>query len=629
MKTIGYLIVRKFLIGKCVIFLLFLLLLYSESTFSQPLIDPSIQQKYPDFESRRQLMLDSMAAWAGDFTLEDFKDSDDSDGGKYGAYPIMALYETGQLEKAREFTAAQLVGGAAMFREYTTMALYMEYHDLYGEELHEMVKQDQLKSDFFRLDAEDNANEVAESHRNSKLGGASENHKLMYAAAAYLAGLAWPDDYPQEWFQVGYNHLMRWFDIVTTIGFWEEDSPTYLIHHMGPILSVAEHAPEGSEMKRKATMVLEWYFLSIAGEYLHGYWITPAARDYNPLYGLNWSAETTALTWLYFGDTPQVPYPHIYQPFRHWKAALHFALSDFRLPDIITRIATDRDQPFVHKEFMAKNPLLPKEYCYLNRTYGLASMLNEEGRIVPDLTRWKLQWVANNPEDEPSAFFMKHPEYNEDDDEKWRAWRGASAAEQVLQHEDALVAVYKIEDPQQPFIDGPFAKDAYQVVKEENGWIFVHAGTCLFAVKAVNGLEIKSEDRISSSTHGSRTPVSVLESKGKRNGLIVQAASPEKYPAESPVASLDKFIRDVLRKTKIDDSGIESDHPTLKYTSLSGDQLEIAYDQYKKVNGKQLDFSEWPLLGNPWMHQDYRGDQLVLEHRGEKRVYDFDKWEIR
>lgn len=598
--------------------------------FPLKLVSQQMEDNYSDFEIRKYMLLDSMAAWAGGFTLEDFKATDDFEGGKYGAYPIMALYETGQLEKARQFTAQQLIGGAAMFREYSTMVLYMEYQHLYGDTLRQKVKQDQLNSNFFKLDAKNVADQVSESHNNPQLGGASENHKLMYAAAAYLAGLAWPDDYPSEWYQVGYDHLMKWFVIVTSIGFWEEDSPTYLIHHMGPVLSVATHAPQGSAMKRKATMVLEWYFLSIAGEYLHGYWITPAARDYNPLYGLNWSAETTALTWLFFGDAPQVPFPHVYQPFRHWKAALHFAVSDFRLPDIITRIATDRDQPFIHKEFMAKNPLLPKQYCYLNQNYGMASILNEEGRIVPDITRWKLQWVANIPEKEPSTFFMKHPEYNEKakDAEKWKSWRGASIAEQVLQHENALVAVYKIEPPQQAFIDGPFASECFETYKSIQGWIFVHTGTCLFGVKAVNGLAIKQEKRSLSQSHGGKHPIRVLESQGQRNGLIVQVAPLDEYKGSDPAASLDLFIQDVLEKTRIDTTHINTKHPTLSYTSLQGDKLEIAFDQFKKVNGEKLKFDNWPLLGNPWMHQDYRGERLVLQHGGEKRIYDFTRWQV-
>ena len=483
------------------IFIICLFLLKPVISFSQGSIDSKIQNKYPDFDARKQLIIDSMAAWAGDFTMEDFKASDDFEGGKYGAYPIMALYETGQIDKAREFTAQQLVGGAAMFREYSTMALYMEYHHLYGDELREKVKKDQLNSRFINVNAEADDMSVSQSHRNPKIGGASENHKLMYAAAAYLAGLAWPDEYPKAWYQIGYDHLMDWFDLVTSIGFWEEDSPTYLIHHMGPILSVADHAPPRSPMKRKAEMALDWYFASVAGEYLHGYWITASSRDYDPLFGLAHSAETTALMWLAFGDAPFLPGPHELQPFRHWKATLHFAISNYRVPDILRRIATDRDEAFVHRELMMRNPMYPREYNYVAPRYGVASIIGEGDNIPPDMTRWKVQWVADQRDEEPSVFLMKHPKPGEDD---WTEWQGASPAEQVIQHEGTLVAVYRMEDDWKPFIDGPVFEDSYEAIRHDDDALYLHAEEVLLAVRAVNGLQfdVGHQDNIVGHRHG-------------------------------------------------------------------------------------------------------------------------------
>lgn len=61
----------------------------------------------------------------------------------------MSLFETEQINKAHKFVAQQLVGGATMFSEFSTMSLYMQDHDKYGSELCELVKKDQLKCNFF------------------------------------------------------------------------------------------------------------------------------------------------------------------------------------------------------------------------------------------------------------------------------------------------------------------------------------------------------------------------------------------------------------------------------------------------------------------------------------------------
>jgi hypothetical protein len=217
---------------------------------------------------------------------------------------------------------------------------------------------------------------------------------------------------------------------------------------------------------------------------------------------------------------------------------------------------------------------------------------------------------------------MKHP-YEEND---WKEWRGASPAEQVLQHENALIAVYKIGEDQKDYIEGPFREEVFEAVMEKKGWIFMHTGSNLIAVKAINGLEFTGEKR--SVEHHPEIQVELLKSYGSRNGLIIQTASLEGYKKNNAEESLKLFMSDVLVNTGIDSSGINREYPALTYKSLSGNQLAIKFDHYKKVNGEQLNFTNWPLLGNPWMHQKYKGDSLILEHAGEKRIYDFEEWEI-
>jgi hypothetical protein len=89
-------------------------------------------------------------------------------GGKNGAGPAMAQFAVGNVDRGRTFARKQLDSGGAMFREFGTMALYMEYHEHYGETLRRAVKQNQLhESVLYKADGRGN------------LPGASENHKLM------------------------------------------------------------------------------------------------------------------------------------------------------------------------------------------------------------------------------------------------------------------------------------------------------------------------------------------------------------------------------------------------------------------------------------------------------------------
>ncbi len=121
--------------------------------------------------------------------------------------------------------------------------------------------------------------------------------------------------------------------------------------------------------------------------------------------------------------------------------------------------------------------------------------------------------------------------------------------------------------------------------------------------------------------------VQILKSVGQKNGVIIQTSPTRPYNAPSAKHALNKFIQDVLTKTKIDASEMNTETPTLRFTSLSGDVLEIAFNSYKKINGKELNLENYPLLKNPWMEQEIDGN-LTLQHKGEKRTYDFKNWQI-
>ena len=579
------------------------------------------------FEGRARLVVDSMAAYYADMPTDTFANLGHQTG-KYGAYPTMALFEKGYTEKARRWAAIQQEGEGAMFRDYSAMALYQQYGDQYDEELLQKTKAYFVNRSF--------ANPDAEGSLDDKMGGASNNHKLMYASAGHLACQEWPAQKDDAECRVYENYLRDWFDEITSTGHWEQDSPTYLVHHMGPVLSVAEHADD-PEMARRAKMALEWYFAATAGEYLHGYWITAPARDKGPLYGLELSAETTPTMWMYFSDAPFVPSPESNQPMRHWWMATHFALSDYELPPIFREIATDRDAPYTHRELMAGNPISPREANYVASGYGLAAVQRADNQnVVGNETRWMLQWVAEDRREEPTAFLMKHPTPEE---ESWKEWGGASPHERTLQYQGDLVEVFDIpEGSKHPFIDGPYNADAYEATKQQDGWWFFHGGPVLFGVWADNGLRRTDETRVT--RYGKRKKdstafrVDVLRSDGRKNALVVETASPDRFAAGSAEATLDAFAEAVLSGTegggagRIDASGVDHEQPALSYVTLDGDTLAIEYDQYRRVNGEGLDFEDWPLLDDPWMHQDLRGRYLRLEHGGEERVYDFEEWTV-
>lgn len=281
-------------------------------------------------------------------------------------------------------------------------------------------------------------------------------------------------------------------------------------------------------------------------------------------------------------------------------------------------------------------PMYPREYNYIAPEYGVASIIGEGENIPPDMTRWKVQWVADRPDEEPSVFLMKHPKPGEDD---WMEWQGASPAEQVLQHEGTLVAAYRMNDDWKPFTDGPVFDESYQAIRHDEDELYLHAGKVLLAVRAVNGLQFD----------GTRGGARVLKSNGWRNGLVVDTAPPSAYSGGSAAEEFDRFAEAVEEQTTLTATGMETQHPTVTYTSLSDDTLSVRFDEYRRVNGEAPDLAAWPLLDNPWMHQPVGAapmhrpfpisidewkrhetdpGRLLLEHGDRSVVYDFETWTI-
>jgi hypothetical protein len=383
-------------------------------------------------------------------------------------------------------------------------------------------------------------------------------------------------------------------------------------------------------MKRKATMVLDWYLASIAGEYLKGYWITSSARDKTPLHGMHLSAESTAALWLYFGDTNgRIPNPaptEGHTAYRHWITTVHLAVSDYRPPEILKDIATDRDEPFVHREYMHRNPMKPRESNFVGRRYGIAAIVGEGQRIPPDMTRWKVQSIPKNPTAEPSTFFVKHPKPEEP---SWQVWQGASPYETVLRHGRALVAVYDIDkaDPH-PFIEAPIRESAFCDFFERKEWWFFDTGSMLMAVRSVKPFQWLGKRRFGYTHFGKTAETRVLRSEGQKHAIMVQTARPDSYEKHDATARLEAFADAVLTRIEVDARDVNSATPKVAVTTLNGDKLYLTANGERRINRRALEFDNWPLLRNPWIHQALGESQLTLKHGGARRVYDFNKWEI-
>jgi hypothetical protein len=462
--------------------------------------------------------------------------------------------------------------------------------------------------------------------------GTTENHRLMFKTAGYLVAQTFPDwEKADETLIHCREELYKEFTRTVNFGIKEYDSPTYGTFYITCMLSLLEFARD-PEMKQKALMTMETHLISLASEWLKGYHISSTLRSYSFVQSPQFTSPYFVLGWLYFGNSnpPEIlnrrlSSGELYKP-EGWFSALA-AISTYRMPVEILNIAGNRTSPFVNLESQDMDPESQlnfpygfKKYSYITPNYGLASQWDGNSlRWSAQMRRWKLTWVSDS---NASTFFVTHPAAYQGSAEKLI---GATSREQVLQHRGCLLAVYNIQSGEPyPYITGPVPKGSIlETIQDSSGWTFFHGGSVLFAVRFAKKFSFSEEMTFRGEKH------KMLKSEFRKNGFILETISPERFKANSAWLTLDKFRQEILKNTRVDFSAIDTDeNPAFTYHSLDGDNLEIKFGEYRKVNGKEIDYSAWPLVSNPWLHQDIKGRFLVLTFNGNARVYDFKDWKI-
>lgn len=519
---------------------------------------------------------------------------------KHGFWLAQARFAMGLTDDARRKVAEcldRLHSNDPPFQLWACMDTYLRWQHQFGEDLREKTRQAMLTTPFF-------------DRRETPM---TENKNIMLAAAAYLSQVAWPDaDFASRFREDdphGRETLLATMDEYVYFGEREHNSPTYYVHHYGPLRSVADGSRD-QLMRRRANLAAEWMLASAAPKWLAGHWAAPTRRIYVPFRTQSQYRASTTLLWLFFGG----PVPA--RPASEYSFALQSVVSNYRPPQILLDIATQRDSPYIHRETHHSPGPLAEFYrtpdmtyystTYMTRGYAVYSMV-EDVPVWPrwndQVQRWGVCWRRQRGK---SVLFLLHPTNT-----KVRNL-GASRYEQVLQHQDTLLSVLDVppDDPH-PELRGYIPGDPEDVIDEsDRGRLFLDYGTVRI------GLMVTQRFDWQPGAPGFVTPVG-------RAGVVVEAAAGDEHP------SLSAFRNDMA--ARLDNAVWTADpNPALTFTSRDGRQLEIIYDTARRIDGVPLVYSleDWPLLENPWMQQMVGSEVLDIRYGPERRTYDFGQWQV-
>jgi hypothetical protein len=459
--------------------------------------------------------------------------------------------------------------------------------------------------------------------------GDTENHWLLYYTSLYLMSQMWPEQGGGQWYtgkssaenmREAEGWIDSWVRLTTTRGQGEYDSPHYMGLYFLSMSYLAEWAKDPA-MKKRATMMLDYLMADYAAENLDGIYVGAHSRLYDRPVLEKWLNPSSDFGWVLFGLGRPLDPPDGYIIF-------YVLASAYEPPEILKRIATDREHPYTHYELKRTrnrwrffDDLHGPVYktTYVRKEYAVGS--DQGGTLQPIQEHsWDLTWNVPDARGVQNTFFTLHPysslrelqtyftfppdigiadvvssKKSYDSPDKFV---GGSPYEQIFQDQDTVIVLYDIPpDTRFPHINGFFSKDLAEVREDPSGWIFARGGDALIACRPLQPYSWKP-----------------IEGGGKRlfspwlkNGMVVQVA------ARSEFKDAEAFRQAILAlplEFKL------SPLPTVRFRSLRGKSLSFTY-------GQTLDRGHWPLFGGPYVEAAVDSEQLTLKYGKMRRVLDF------
>lgn len=483
-----------------------------------------------------------------------------------------------------------------------------------------------------------------------QLRGDTENHWAMYYISLYLLSERYPHEPASSWYTgkssdenlaEAKSYLIHWMDLATTIGQGEYNPTHYIGEYAIPLLYLSTWA-EDPEMKRRGHMMLDWLFADLAANTLNGVLHGANARTDDASVIERWNALASYFTWQLFGNTPPLA------GYGGWGVYFATAAKNYELPEVIYRIAVDRDGDFLQRDLKRtrrrwrnSDVLMAPVYKsnFTRRDYAVGSY--QGGQSDPIQTHvWDVTWDMADPRGVHNTMFSMHPVSSGADMQTYFAelpdqmikgvtkegkasydspdkFLGSSRFEQVFQDLDTVIALYDIVPGTRfPHINGFISKDLADLTVDSSGWIFGRGGNTYLAYRPLAPYELLPIARIKSSWTGEREDSGDkrLFSPHLKNGTIVQAASASDF---KDFAAFQAAMRALPLEFALEPT------PTVKFTTLRGHALQFTFGQKPSMNGVPVDYSKWKLFEGPYLNAEKGSRRLTISHGRLERVLDF------
>lgn len=423
----------------------------------------------------------------------------------------------------------------------------------------------------------------------------SENHRLLFHVAEWMAGQLFPLDEFSNSRQRGLYHatkgrmyITEWLRQRGRFGFDEWHSNSYFPICIAPLLNVHDFAiSEDYKLRQMATAVLDYMFFILAADTLHGVFGTTHGRSYGRYLKDPDFEDTAALCWLLYGTGSLVQGVDGMAP-------VSLATSDYGVPEILFKIANDRQAVVESKQrqgILRGTERHAEFVVYRTPDYQLSAVQDhrkgeyESSTHVAQVTlgnKAVIFWSAPHTSGEGSGL---RPDY----------WSGHAVLPRAIQHRNVLALTWQLRGF--AWMTHCFFETArFDETQFQGNWAFARVGDGYVGIYSQHGYEVGKVGQYAGRE---------LICTAPHNTWLVECGRGADW------GSFDRFVEALTA------APINLDGDTLTYDSPSIGRFITGWDVSPTVNGEAIPLRGYPLVESPWASSKFGSGELAIRYGDE------------
>jgi hypothetical protein len=423
----------------------------------------------------------------------------------------------------------------------------------------------------------------------------SENHRLLFHVAEWMAGLLFPTDIFTNSGQNGLYHSQKAYVYITEwlrqrgrFGYDEWHSNSYLPVCIAPLQNIYDFAVNEGQYKLRQMVqgILDQIFFYLAADTYNGVWGVTHGRSYGIYVKYADFCGTGSCCWILYGTGTLTDG-------NNGMAPVALASSTYRPPDFFFNMAHDRSAVLEIKQrqgILRGSARHANFVIYRTPDYMVSGLQDhrkgeyESSTHIAQITlgnKAQIFWSCPHTTGEGSGL---RPDY----------WSGHTVLPRVIQHRNVLALTWRLT---------PFAwmshcwlePARFDEVRQEGSWVFARVGQGYVGIYSQNGLHWAEEGQYAGRE---------LQCAARENTWIAECGR------EADWGSFEAFVQ-ALKAARV-----ETIDGVVHYHSPSVGEFVTGWDVQPSAAGQPIPLRGYPLYDSPWAHADFGSGELKIHYNG-------------